>query len=164
MARRATGARLLDDARRSVRARHAARPRGERRRPRRGVPPSRSVSGGRRLLPVGNAAPARRAERPDGVPDRADARLGAGAGRTGGVAQLLRVQRPAPAGWPRLAPPGPRRDPRPRQALPAAAALLVQPEVLPGLAAALPLRRAADRPAARRARVPARRVAPRSAR
>src|SRR5205823_9082870 len=50
------------------------------------------------------------------------------------------------------------------QRLPARAPVLVQPQVLPRVAPSLPVRRAAERPAPRRPRLPARGAAPRPAR
>src|SRR5205085_4779026 len=71
-----------------------------------------------------------------------------------GLAQLLRL-RGVPARHRSAA----RRAAEARPALPARAAACLQPQVLPGVAAALLLLRALERPADRRRRLPARRVA-----
>ena len=107
-----------------------------------------------------------RAERPHRVPHRRDARVGEGAGRSElslnfcALTDLICPDRANTI---------PRRllrrgAARRRQRLPARAPLLVQPQVLPRVAAALPVRRAAERPAARRSRLPPRRAAARAAR
>ena len=160
VARPGSRARLLDG------DGHALRVPGQRGRLRRGsvgpdrrLHPSRPLAGERRLLALDDAPPRRRAQRADGVPDRRDARLGEGARRAGGVAQL-RDLRPHPEGR--------RRKPaaqagaalRPDQArplLPGRAPAQLQPQVLPGVAAPLLLLRALRRPAAARGRVRARR-------
>jgi lysyl-tRNA synthetase class 2 len=80
-----------------------------------------------------------------------------------GVAQLLRVHRPARAGRAGLEVARAPRAARARPALPARAAPLVQQEVLPGLASALPVRGTVLGPAGGRARLPPRRAAARAA-
>ena len=77
LAARRARARLLDGDRRPPRPRHRARPRGGRRRPGRRLPPSRAVAGGRRLVAERDAPPPGCAERPDRVPRRRGARVGA---------------------------------------------------------------------------------------
>src|SRR6185437_12790016 len=119
----------------------------------------------RRLVAEHDAAPAGIAERPHGVPRRRDARVGEGAGCARALAQLLRSERLRRAGPcpDDAAPPRAPRAARRRRRLPARAIAQLQPEVPSALAAALSLRRATVRPAARRPRVPARRAAARPA-
>src|SRR5439155_13100599 len=104
-------------------------------------------------------------QRADGVPRRGAPALGEGGGRVRGLAQLLRAHRLplARACAERAASGRAARPARGRPRLPARAAVLVQPQVLPGVAAAVSLHREAERPAARRPRVPARRAAARPA-
>ena len=70
-----------------------ARGRARADRRRRGLPAARSVARKRRLLARLDAPSPRHAERPDGVPDHRDGRLGARARRRRAVAQLLGVRR-----------------------------------------------------------------------
>src|SRR5581483_23151 len=128
---------------------------------RRWVPAAGAVAGERGLLARVDATPPRYAERLDGVPDHGDGGLGAHACGRRALAQLRRVRRlparrrgrrpldedgalPAPEGGP---------------AVPGRAPAQLQPQVLPALAPALLLLRALERPAARRACLPAGRVA-----
>src|SRR5437868_3582189 len=113
---------------------------GERRR----LPSARAGAGDERLLASLDAPAPRDAERADGVPDRRGARMGQGERRLGALPQLLDVrQRAAPRGW-AAALAAPSRGPL----LPDRAAAQLQPQVLPGLASALPVLRALPRPAA----------------
>src|SRR5207237_8515054 len=122
---------------------------------------ARAVARERGLLASLDAAPPQHAERADGVPDHRDARLGAGACRDGGVAQLCGLRR-LPSHRRRRASAytgAVLAAPACRSAVPPRAPAQLQPQVLAALAPALLLLRALGRPAARRARVSARRVA-----
>ena len=120
------------------------------------------VAGQRGLLARVDAPPRRHAERVDGVPDHGDGRVGAAARRHRAVAQLRGLRRlPAARATTR------RVSTRSLRWVLLKGDRLFQLERLhsfnrkffPRLAAALLLLRAVGRPAARRARVPARRVA-----
>ena len=165
--RRRAGARLLDGDRRPPHPGHRARARGGRARV--GSAASSiscpSAAGGGWSL----SAMRRRPDAPNGLTEFLVVETLAWArddGRERALPQLLRADGlprsragddAGPAG---RAPGAPAR----RRRLPARAALLVQPEVLPGVAAPLHLRRAPHRPARGRARVPPRRVVARAAR
>ena len=130
--------------------------RGDRR-----LPSARALTRERRLFARIDAPPPRHAERADGVPDHGDDRVGAESRRQRALAQLRCVRR-LPARRRRRGTPDTRRSFRPAArgpALPARAPAQLQPEVLPALAPPLLLLRTVERPAAGRARLPARRVA-----
>ena len=130
-------------------------------RARRRVHPPRLLARGRRPLAVGDAPQPGDPERPDGVPRRGDRRVGARGGRARDLAQLLHLHRPAARRPRALAdrPDGAVRAAAARRAVPDRAHARVQPQVLPGVAVAPRLLRAARRRARRRARLPPRRVA-----
>src|SRR3954454_12713604 len=160
VARPLAGARLYDGDGRALRLpRHDGGDREGPGRPRRRLPPARADARVRRLFARVDAPPARDAERPDGVPHRGDDRLGAGARSARGLAQLLRLRRVPPRR--RRAAHGAAEARRP---LPARAAAQLQPQVLPRVAAPLLLLRTLERPAGRRRRLSARRIASHAAR
>ena len=136
---------------------HRARRRHRAGRIGRRVPAARPVAGQRRLLARVDAPPPRHPERADGVPDHRDGRWARATSVTelslnfAVFADFLRAEEDA--GRLVLGCSLPAAEGRP--ALPGRAAAQLQPQVLPALAAALLLLRALDRPAARRARLPA---------
>ena len=145
---------------------HRARGRDRARRRGRRLPAARPVTGERGLLARLDAPPPRHAERADGVPDHRDGRVGQEPRRDRDLAQLRRLRRLHARRRGRRA-----LDARValgaaqgRPALPARAPAQLQPQVLPALAPPLLLLRALGRPAARRSRVPPRRVAADAAR
>src|SRR5262249_54163925 len=128
-----------------------------------GFPALRDRPRGSCVVAVVDAAGARiHAERVQRVADLRGARLGARPRLPARLAELLALRggarpRPAAQPGPGAGAEGAARDPG---ALPARQPACVQPEVLPGLGAALPRLRAEDRPAARRHRRPRRRGLP----
>jgi lysyl-tRNA synthetase class 2 len=111
------------------------------RRARRRLPPSRSELAW--LFTRRDAPRPRNAERPDGVPDRSRRRMGTHARRRGGIAQLLRLRGSTRRTSRAVAVGGSNRPACGRPRLPARTPPRLQPEVHAGVAAALPLRRAA---------------------
>src|SRR6266542_4535791 len=162
MARRLARARLHDgDGRALRRARSRVPDRREQRGPDRRLHPARPLPGRRRLLAERDAAPALDAERADGVPGRRGDRLGGRRERGRALAQLLRVRRAARRLGRKVSTHTgvPLCPAQARPAVPARAPALLQPQVLPRVASALPLLRTVDGLSSRWLGVPTRLVA-----